>query len=293
VSTEVARPRRLRRLKGARVLSDGHVLYWWVEILAIILFYVVYSAIRNLHGGGSTAPPHAFEHAKQIISLERHLGIYHEETIQDLAMHWRPLILFANYFYGSFHFIVTIFAGVYLYTRWSDDYPRFRNTLGIATGLALIGFTLYALTPPRLLPTDSYSFFDTLKHDPAFWSFDSGGAAQVSNQYAAMPSVHICWATWCAVALVPRLKHRLWKVLAFAYPFVTLVVIVITANHYILDAVGGLAIFLIGWYVSGVFTRAGRGKPIAAPMPVKAPMPVEAQMPTEATTNEAYNLPDS
>ena len=273
MSTEVAKPRRLR-LRGGRVLSDGHVLYWWVEILAILIFYFVYSAIRNLHGGGSAAPPHAFDHAKQVISLERHLGIYHEETFQDWALHFRPLIISANYFYGSFHFIVTIFTGIYLYTRWSDDYPRFRNTLGIATGLALIGFTLYPLTPPRLLPA-SYGFFDTLLHDPAFWSFSSGGAAKVSNQYAAMPSVHICWATWCAVALVPRLKHRAWKVLAFVYPFITLVVIVITANHYILDAAGGLAIFLIGWYLSGVFTRAGRGKPI------------------KAATNEAYNLPDS
>ena len=250
---------RMRSLPGARVLRDGHVLYWWVEVLAILAFYGVYSVIRNLHGGGANIPPHALDHARQIISLERHLWMYHEETIQSWAMHFRPLILAANYFYGSFHFIVTIGAGIFLYRRYSDDYPRFRNTLAIATALALVGFTFYPLVPPRLL--DVYGihthFIDTLQRDPAFWSFDSGGVQNVSNQFAAMPSVHICWSTWCALALVPRLKSRTGKILAACYPLATLVVIVITANHYILDAAGGLVILAIGWVISAKVTRAG------------------------------------
>jgi hypothetical protein len=81
-----------------------------------------------------------------------------------------------------------------------------------------------------------------------------------------MPSVHIAWATWCAFALVPRLKRPWAKALAVIYPFITLTVIVITANHYILDAVGGVLIFAIGWVVSGWVTRAGgvRGRAPAA-----------------------------
>ncbi|MDP9336387.1 MAG: phosphatase PAP2 family protein [Actinomycetota bacterium] len=241
------------RLAGGRVLSDGHVLYWWAELLAILVFYVAYSTVRNIHGGAQ-APPHAFDHARQIISLERHLGIYHEETIQQWALHFRPLILFGNYFYGSFHFIVTIFAGIFLYRRYADDYPRFRNTLAITTAIALIGFTLYPLAPPRMFP----GFVDTLLKDPAFWSFNSGGMQNVSNQYAAMPSVHIAWAIWCALALGPRLKNRTAATLAWCYPLITLVVIVITANHYILDAVAGVVILGIGWVAANRLTRAGR-----------------------------------
>jgi PAP2 superfamily len=253
VSTEVEhRP----RFRGGRTLSDGRVLYWWVELLAILVFYVVYSAIRNLHGG-SAAPAHAFDHARQIMSLEHHLGIYHEQTFQEWALHFRPLILFSNYYYGSFHFIVTIFAGVFLYRRFSDDYPRFRNTLAIATLLALIGFTFYPLAPPRMFP----GFVDTLLKDPAFWSFNSGGAQTISNQYAAMPSVHIAWSTWCALALAPRLENRTARVLAWAYPGITFVVIIVTANHYILDAVGGLIVLTAGWFVANWFTRAGRVDP--------------------------------
>jgi hypothetical protein len=250
VSTRVqGRP----RLVGGRVLSDGHVLYWWAELLGILVFYLAYSAVRNIHGG-TQAPPHAFDHAHQIMSLERHLGIYHEETIQQWALHFRPLILFGNYFYGSFHFIVTIFAAIFLYRRYADDYPRFRNTLAITTAIALIGFTLYPLAPPRMFP----GFVDTLLKDPAFWSFSSGGMQNVSNQYAAMPSVHIAWATWCALALGPRLKNRTAATLAWCYPLITLVVIVITANHYILDAVAGVVLLGIGWVAANRLTRAGR-----------------------------------
>jgi len=267
VSTEVqTKP----RFGGGRVLSDGHVIYWWVEVLAILGFYVVYSAIRNIHGG-SAPPPHAFEHARQVMSLEHHLGIFHEQTIQHWALHWRPLIISANYYYGSLHFIITIGAGVFLYRKFSDDYPRYRNMLAIATGLALIGFTFYPLAPPRMFP--NLGFVDTLLKDPAFWSFDSGGAQKVSNQFAAMPSVHIAWSGWCALVLGPRLKNKTAAVLAWLYPVVTVFVIVITANHYFLDAVGGVLILTIAWFVSGKVTRAGRGQPVIAATPTVGPPP--------------------
>ena len=173
MSTEV---QRRSRFSGGRVLSDGRVLYWWVELLAILVFYVVYSAIRNIHGG-ALPPPHAFDHAHQIMSLEHHLGIFHEQTFQEWALHFRPLIIFSNYYYGSFHFIVTIYAGIFLYRHYTDDFPRFRNTIAITTAIALVGFTLYPLAPPRMFP----QFVDTLLKDPAFWSFNSGGMQTAST----------------------------------------------------------------------------------------------------------------
>ena len=175
-------------------------------------------------------------------------------------MHFTPLIVVANYLYGSLHFIVTIFVAVWLFRRYSDDYPRYRNALAIATGLALIGFTVFPLMPPRLLGDSGLhlGFVDTLQRYKTIWSFDSGPAAKVSNQYAAMPSVHIAWSSFCALALVPRMKTRGRKILAASYPVLTLVVIVITANHYFIDAVGGLAILTIGWFVGNRVTRAGR-----------------------------------
>ena len=253
-------PETRRSLRGGRVLRDGRFLYWWGEVLAILAFYGVYSAIRNANGNH---PPHALVNARHIISIEHHLGILHEETIQRWALHFKPLIISANYFYGSFHFFVTIGVAVWLFRKYSDDYPRYRNTLAVTTALALIGFTIFPLMPPRLLEQFGFhtGFVDTLHKYPTPWSFDSGPAARVSNQFAAMPSVHIAWSTWCALAMVPRLKHRAQRILAGSYPFITLLVIVITANHYFLDAVGGLLILAAGWFIGHRLTRAGRTDP--------------------------------
>jgi PAP2 superfamily len=251
---------RRRTLPGGRRLSDGSTLYWWAEILAILVFYFVYSAIRNSNKAGTV---HAFHNAEHIIRIQRALGLYHEETLQDWALHFKPLIIAANYFYGSLHFVVTIAAGVYLFRKFSDGYPRYRNTLAIGTLLALVGFKLFPLMPPRLLPA-SYGFVDTLARYPTFWSFNSGAVSKISNQFAAMPSVHVCWATWCTLVFAPRVKHTWAKVLAILYPVVTVTVIVVTANHFILDAVGGLVVLAIGWYVAGACTRAGRRDPTVA-----------------------------
>ncbi len=261
---EAHRPFR-RKLRGGRRLRDGHYLYWWVEILAVIVFYVVYSTVRNLHHGN---PDEAFRHAREIMSLQHDLGINHEQAIQDWALGWRPLIIAANYFYGSLHFIVTGGVMIYLYRKWSDDYPLWRNTLAVGTGLALIGFALFPLMPPRLLDgfcnshatlSCHYGFVDTLAKDPSFWSFNSGAVSKISNQFAAMPSVHCAWALWCACALVPRLRHGWAKALAAIYPVTTVTVIVLTANHYFLDAPAGFLALGVGYLAARAFTRAGRG----------------------------------
>src|SRR5207302_8746932 len=116
-------------------------------------------------------------------------------------------------------------AGIYLYRKWSDDYPKWRNTLAITTGLALVGFYFWPLMPPRLLP-HHYGFIDTLAKYPTIWSVNSGEMSKLPNQYAAMPSVHCAWALFCACVLVPRVRPRWAKVLAGLYPALTVTAIV-------------------------------------------------------------------
>ena len=178
-------------------------------------------------------------------------------------MHFKPLVVAANYYYGSLHFIVTIGVGIYLFRKWPNDYPRWRNTIGIATVIALIGFRFWPLMPPRLLdtmPHANYGFVDTLDKYPTLWTFNSGAMKNISNQYARCPACTAAWALWCACALVPRLKHTWAKWLAASIPVLTVAVIVITANHYFLDAVGGFMIFGIGYVVARLHTRrAGAG----------------------------------
>jgi hypothetical protein len=245
---------RTARLPGAKQLRTGHVVCWWVEVVGVLAFYLVYSWIRNANEGDYVD---ALANARDLIEWQRALGIFNEQTVQNLALDAKPFIIAANYFYGSLHFIVTIGAAVFLYRWFANDYPRFRNTLAVTTALALVGFVLFPLAPPRLLPA-GYGFVDTLAEYPTFWSFNSGAVSKVSNQYAAMPSVHCAWALWCAFVFVPRVRMPALKVLAALYPVLTVLVIVITGNHYWLDAVGGFLVLGVGYVIAHQFTRAGR-----------------------------------
>jgi hypothetical protein len=232
-------------------------LRWWREVLYAAVFYGVYSVIRNTQGSAMVSAAHAMGNALEIIRLERWLHLYHERAIQEAFLDDVGFIEFWNLFYGTFHFVVTVFALVLLFRKFPQRYPRWRNALAITTGLALIGFATYPLMPPRLLPS-SYGYVDTLKTYGSLWSFDSGAVHKISNQYAAMPSLHFAWSMWCTLVLVPALKSMWAKALAILYPIGTLFAIVVTANHFILDAVAGAAVLGVGM-VAG-FALASRSE---------------------------------
>lgn len=263
---EVATKPRWRR---GRQLSDGSRIYWWKEALIVVVIDLVYETVRNL---SSAKPERAYRNALRIIQWQEDLGIWHEHTLQQWALNVTPLIIFANYFYGSVYLGATIFGLVFLYHWHSDDYPLWRNTLAIGTLLGLIGFATFPLMPPRLLDVSGLSshvwgFKDTLLEYPTFWSFNSEGMKTISNQFAAMPSLHCGWAFWGLAVFYPRVKTWWGKTLAVLYPITTITVVVITGNHYFLDAVGGIVIFVAGYGIARLVTRAGRRPALAEPPP--------------------------
>ncbi|WP_394936691.1 phosphatase PAP2 family protein [uncultured Ilumatobacter sp.] len=254
-----------------------HRLLWWKEALIVAAFYAVYSWTRNLFGSNKIAadgiPDQAFTNAERVIQFERWLGLFHEETVQDWFLPYRTFIQFWNIYYGVLHFAVTLGVFILLYVKRADVFPQWRNTLAAMTSLAIVGFAWFPLMPPRLLdkpcpavdPSQyggacipsrfrgpgGFGFVDTLAEYGGPWSFDSDAMASISNQYAAMPSLHIGWSTWCAIAVWPLLSRRRTKAVLLLYPAATLFCIVVTANHYWLDGVGGLLAFgigsLLGW----------------------------------------------
>jgi len=257
--------------------SRGSGLRWWKEVGLVLAFYAVYSVVRNTQGSAVVSEARALRNALRVIRWEKAVGLYHEERIQDAFLGWDGFIELWNLFYGTFHFFVTIFALVWLFRRFPDRYRRWRNTLAATTALALIGFATYPLMPPRLLPA-SWGYVDTLRAYGSLWSFDSGTMSKLSNQYAAMPSLHFAWATWCTLVLVPALSTRWAKAAAIAYPFFTLFAIVVTANHFVLDAVGGVVVLGLGAVIG--FTVAARLERRAARRPDGRP----AGGPSVATT---------
>ena len=231
--------------------SARPVLKWWLEATMTLGFYIVYSAIRNEFGSalGDSVRRRSYENALDIIGVEESIGLYIEEWTQQQFLDWDWFIVFWNVFYGSFHFIVTIFVMVYLFCRFPARYILMRSMLAVTTASALIGFALYPLMPPRLLSNcasqygvcdRSHNYVDTLVDYGGLWSFESGTMEAISNQYAAMPSLHVAWAVWCMIGLYPVLKRRSTRAVIAGYPLLTLFAIVVTANHYWIDAVGGL-----------------------------------------------------
>ena len=166
----------------------------------------------------------AFNNALRVIDWEKALGIFHEQQIQAWFLDFSIFLQFWNTFYGTAHFIVTAGAFIWLYRARPRLFPLWRNVLGATTALAIVGFSLFPLMPPRLLDAsdlyggarleaeqgiEPYGYVDTLEVYGGPWSFDSGAMQKVSNQYAAMPSLHIAWSVWSALVMW-QLTRRRW-----------------------------------------------------------------------------------
>jgi PAP2 superfamily len=291
----------------ADVRTAGPRLAWWREVVYIVLVYVAYSAVRNQFGSGagdSVDPRPAFYHGEAIIQVQRNIGLYFEDRLQEwyLDLPLDGLIRLWNIYYGVLHFVVAAFALVWLYRLAPQRYRVWRNTLAFTTLLALVGFATFSLMPPRLLddpgiyggcqvytgtpyqdleardleagqpPCDEFGFVDTVAVYGGWASFGSEEMAAVSNQYAAMPSMHIGWSTWCALVLAPLLRRRWQRWLAISYPLLTLFCIMVTGNHYWIDGLGGLACLAVGYLIARGATawwEARRGS-IAGPDAVPA-----------------------
>jgi len=252
-----------------------HRMVWWKEAIIISIFYSVYTAIRNQFGStlveGVSVPNHAFTNAIRVIRFERWIGLFHEETIQEWFLPHIWFIKTMNVYYGTAHFFVTLGVFIALYKFRPSVFGQWRNTLAVMTALAIIGFSLFPLMPPRLLDApcpdagfgakcivselrarngaENFGFVDTIKEFGGPWAFDSGPGSKITNQYAAMPSLHIGWSTWCALGLWP-IARKLWMRLALlVYPSVTMLCIIVTGNHFWIDGVGGLLVFAVAYFI--------------------------------------------
>ena len=234
LTSRIGRPRVLRRC-----LLDG---------VLIVGFYSTYALIRNMQGGRTSTfqETRALSHGLAVLGLEQRLGLDHEASIQSFFLRLPALMKAANIFYATAHFTVTAIVLFALTVAGGPHHSRWRNVLGLSTALALIGFALYPTMPPRLLP-DHPALIDTLSEIGGFWSFETPAIERIADPYAAMPSLHLVWAAWVASAVWARLTRGWMKAVAITYPLLTLVVVVATANHYLLDVIAGFAVLSLAW----------------------------------------------
>ncbi|WP_369270744.1 phosphatase PAP2 family protein [Streptomyces sp. R11] len=247
-------PSRFRRIPLVRflrrVITRPNLLF---ELLLIRVTYYAYAQIRLAAAGGSNSAGRvtAEEHGEEIYSIERALHIDIERWANHAVVQVDWVRDFFDFYYESFHFGVPLAILAVLYWRRPVDYRWARTAIGFATVFALIGFWLYPLAPPRLMP--GLGFIDTVHGPQDFSRPDYGTLTELTNQYAAMPSLHFGWSLWCGLVIL-ILAPRWWmKALGLLHPLFTLTAIVVTGNHWVLDAVGGAAVVAAGFGMTYLF----------------------------------------
>jgi hypothetical protein len=222
------------RLLQARVLPKG-----WLDVLRqISLFaavYIVYSLARGLVEGRATA---AFQHARELISLERTLHLFVEPSVQAWASGSHLVMVVASWLYVNGQTSITIGGLLYLYLRHNRSFYFVRNMFLIAMAIALVGYTVFPTAPPRFMP--EWGFIDSVSDlTGVHVSHSSGAMSALINPYAAVPSMHVAFALMIGWPLARLARHPLVRALWLLYPFLMAFVIVVTANHFIVDALLG------------------------------------------------------
>ncbi|MGW6547319.1 phosphatase PAP2 family protein [Streptomyces massasporeus] len=205
------------------------------EFLLVAGLFLVYKFGRQLATGHTGE---AFHNAHRVWDVERAVQLPGEGAVQSLLLHGDGLAHLANTYYAAVHFPATAAFLIWLYLRRPAHYVWARRVLAAVTAAALALHLLFPLAPPRMLA--AAGLVDTARvYGPSVYG--DPATDSLSNQFAAMPSLHFGWALMVAVGLVVATRSR-WRWLWAAHPLLTLLVIVGTANHYWLDAIVAAAL---------------------------------------------------
>ncbi|MFI0938957.1 phosphatase PAP2 family protein [Streptomyces sp. NPDC021020] len=278
-------------------------LRWWTELPLIAVVYALYSGARLLVRGDVDD---AVEHGADILHFEQLTHLDPEQWFNRLFTHHAFLGVPADFMYASMHYIVTPTILVWLWLRRPTHYRQARTWLMISTLIGLVGFTTVPTAPPRLLP-GAHGFMDTMAQYGSYgwWGTDASaprGLGHLTNEYAAMPSLHVGWSLWCGIMLFRYGRNTFVRVLGVLYPLTTAMVVMGTANHYLMDAAAGVATMGVGFLLAKpalrlldhyhAKVRPAAAAPAGAPEPAAEPA-VKVPAPRPAASADAPQAPDA
>jgi hypothetical protein len=225
------------------------------QVALVTIFLMAYDSVANLARG---RVGHAFTNAGRVLRIEATLHLDPEHALNAWVARHHAIALAASTFYDSAHYVVTMSVLVLIYARRPAAYRRLRDVFVVANTVGLLGFWLFPLAPPRMLP----GYVDTVAVTGALGGW-AHTVASNANEFAAMPSLHLAWALWCAVAVFDLTRRRRARRLVVAHVVATVLVILGTANHYVLDAAAGAGCLLVSVLVVRAVARLrARGRPI-------------------------------
>lgn len=242
---------------------------WWGELVVLIGLLWAYDVVRGL---APARVSQAVSTARGLLTFEHAWHVDVEHPLNGALAHAGVLVQdIANYYYATLHIWLTVGVLGWVYWRRPEQYRRLRTVLVLINVMALVVFWLLPLAPPRLLP--GAGFVDTIAAGHTIGSWGSPATAD-ANFYAAMPSLHVAWAVWVAIAVRGSLRNRWARRAAAVYPVLTVLVVLATANHYLVDTVAGA---LTAWIAVPIARRFPGPRRKAADAP-----PSRTQLPETA-----------
>ncbi len=261
----------LRRATARRVRSGAEWLVQRVsrsravstELALIAALYLAYSGVRVLARADQST---ALAHARSLVHLETLTGLHVEAPINHLVTGVPVLAVVASYWYAALHYTVTPTVLVLLWRRDRERYRTARTALALGSAMGLVGFLLVPTAPPRMLD----GFADTLTTTARYgwWSEHASaprGLAGLTNEYAAMPSLHVGWALWVAWVAWTVGRGSAIRVAGTVYAAGTALVVVATGNHYLIDVLAGAAVVAVAIAVATRVDRRRRRREMLAP----------------------------
>lgn len=201
----------------------------------VLLFAIAYYAYRITRGwiDDGQGAAIAFENARHLINIEQSTHLFIERDVQTFSSSWEILQDIAAGIYLNAQTTITLSALIFIYLFRNERFYFVRNMFVVSMGIALVGYTVFPTAPPRFFFPE-YGFEDTVAQLSGV-GHDAGVNA-LFNPYAAVPSMHVCFAIFVGFTLARSCHHR-WARIAWAlWPLVMTWVVLTTANHWIADA---------------------------------------------------------
>jgi hypothetical protein len=236
VAWSLPRERRLHLAREVLLLTSLFFLYFW---------------LRGVTEGGLAE---SLTHAEQIEDLERSLGIFREGDLQQFILDTDWIVELSNLVYIWAHWPVLGAVAIWLYRQHPTRYPAYRNAVIISGALGVLFFEFYPTAPPRIASPD---IVGTVGDRAGY--YENFQPSFLSNEFAAVPSLHVGWSVLMGIALVresrplrgPRSRVD-WTIatVGVLMPLVMTWAVIVTGNHYFIDGVVGTALSVGGLLIA-------------------------------------------
>lgn len=216
------------------------------EILLCIAAALIYFGIRHLTLDGEEI---AMANADRLMQLEQTANVAWEESLQAPIVPYEFLVSLVNWIYIWGHWPVIIVAAILLFRYRPSEYKLLRNAIFVSGCIGFLFFAFFPVAPPRMANPELVDTVTLYSH--SYRAFQPPG---LTNQFAAFPSLHFGWNVLVGIALWKASSSIALRSVAVAQAIAMGAVVVLTANHYVLDVAGGFVVVLAGLAVNKVLS---------------------------------------